>query len=77
MMTIYVPTLQEKKTRCANQIEDVCKEVEKTIKQTIQNNLNSLEKDTDLIVDNITEKLKKDRYLLTYISKINFFLSLN
>jgi len=60
MLTIFVPTLQEKKTRCVNQIDDVCKEVEKTIKQTIQNTLNSLEKDTDNIVNSINLKLKKD-----------------
>jgi len=60
MLTIYIPTLQEKKTRCANQIEDVCKEIEKTIKQTIQNTLNSLEKDSENIVNVINQKLKKD-----------------
>lgn len=51
-----------KKTRCVNQIEDVCKEVEKTIKQTIQNTLNSLEKDTELLINKIDAKLKKDKY---------------
>lgn len=60
MLTIFIPTLQEKKTRCANQIEDVCKVVEKTIKQTIQNTLNSLEKDTDNIVEVINAKIKTD-----------------
>lgn len=60
MLTIFIPTLQEKKTRCANQIDDVCKEIEKTIKQTIQNTLNSLEKDSDRIVNVINHKLKKD-----------------
>jgi len=60
MLTIYVPTLQEKKTRCVNQIDDVCKEIEKTIKQTIQNTLNSLERDTDNIVNTINLKLKRD-----------------
>lgn len=60
MLTIYIPTLQEKKTRCVNQIEDVCKNIEKTIKQTIQNTLNSLEKDADAIVNNLNSKLKKD-----------------
>ena len=49
------------KTRCANQIEDVCKEVEKTIKQTIQNTLNSLEKDTDTVIDSINQKLHSDK----------------
>ena len=32
-------------TRCVNQIDDVCRDVEKTINQTIQNTLNQLEKD--------------------------------
>ncbi len=45
-----------------NQIEEVCKEIEKTIKQTIQNTLTSLEKDTDAIVNNINIKLKRDRF---------------
>lgn len=60
MLTIFIPTLQEKKTRCANQIEDTCKIIEKTIKQTIQNTLNSLEKDTDQIINVINAKIKKD-----------------
>lgn len=59
MLTNYVPTLQEKKTRCVNQIDEVCKQVEKTIKQTIQNTLNSLEKDTELVVETINKKIKK------------------
>ena len=84
MLTIYIPTLQEKvncfmlcvysstrsmlfisvllkKTRCVNQIEDVCKIIEKNIKQTIQNTLNSLEKDTDTIVAKINSTLRKDK----------------
>ena len=32
-----------------NQIEDVCKDIEKTINQTIQNTLNHLERDCDEI----------------------------
>lgn len=60
MLTIFIPTLQEKKTRCANQIEEVCKVVERTIKQTIQNTLNSLEKDVDNVVSVIENKIKKD-----------------
>ena len=32
-----------------NQIEDVCKDIEKTIGQTIQNTLNQLERDCDNI----------------------------
>lgn len=77
MLTIYIPTLQEKvdlilisfsveliffkKTRCVNQIEDVCKQIEKTIKQTIQNTLNSLEKDSDQIINRINDKIKIDK----------------
>lgn len=101
MLTIYIPTLQEKvisffkknkikikyfqnlnkskfkKTRCVNQIEDVCKNIEKTIKQTIQNTLNSLEKDSDVIVNTINSKLKKDSetrsYNLSRSLKSSFF----
>jgi len=36
------------------------KRLKKTIKQTIQNTLNSLEKDTESIVNSINAKLKKD-----------------
>jgi len=61
MLTIYIPTLQEKKTRCVNQIDEVCKEIEKTIKQTIQNTLNSLEKDTDTIITAMNAKITKDK----------------
>ena len=35
--------------RCVNQIEEVCKDIEKTINQTIQNTLNHLERDCDEI----------------------------
>ena len=38
------------------------KQIEKTIKQTIQNTLNSLEKDSDLVISHINNKLKKDKY---------------
>jgi hypothetical protein len=44
-----------------NQIDEVCKQVEKTIKQTIQNTLNSLEKDSDAAICQINSKLKKDK----------------
>lgn len=48
-------------SRCVNQIEEVCRTVEKTINQTVQNTLNSLEKDCELIGDAITETLANDR----------------
>lgn len=46
--------------RCANQIEEVCKEIEKTINQTIQNTLNTLEKDCEKIADMVDKKLTVD-----------------
>ncbi|KAJ8312874.1 hypothetical protein KUTeg_010247 [Tegillarca granosa] len=60
MPTIYIPSMNQKASRCANQIEDVCKEIEKTINQTIQNTLNSLEKDCDQIACMVDEKVQKD-----------------
>ncbi|KAK3773109.1 hypothetical protein RRG08_016212 [Elysia crispata] len=60
MPTIYVPSMNQKGSRCANQIEEVCKEVEKTINQTIQNTLNSLERDCDQISQLVDDKLKED-----------------
>lgn len=49
--------------RCANQIEEVCKEIEKTINQTIQNTLNTLEKDCEKIADIVDKKLTIDTYV--------------
>lgn len=66
MQTIYVPTLIDKPSRCANQIEEVCKEVEKTINQTIQNTLNTLEKDCQNISKLIDEKLEENRENRSY-----------
>ena len=50
--------------RCANQIEEVCKEIEKTINQTIQNTLNTLEKDCEKIADLVDEKLRNDSWVV-------------
>uniref|UniRef100_A0A8C1RME9 Si:ch211-11k18.4 n=1 Tax=Cyprinus carpio TaxID=7962 RepID=A0A8C1RME9_CYPCA len=60
MPTIYVPN-PNKPSRCVNQIEEVCRTIEKTINQTVQNTLNSLEKDCNLITEGITETLHNDR----------------
>ncbi|XP_070203944.1 uncharacterized protein [Littorina saxatilis] len=72
MPTIYVPNMNQKcsikscharlppSSRCANQIEEVCKDVEKTINQTVQNTLNSLERDCDQISQIVEEKLRED-----------------
>lgn len=59
MPTIYIPN-PNKPSRCANQIDEVCKDVEKTINQTIQNTLNQLEKDCDQISSLVNEALKAD-----------------
>lgn len=47
--------------RCANQIEEVCKDIEKTINQTVQTTLNSLERDCDQISQLVEEKLREDK----------------
>lgn len=60
MPTIYVPN-PNKPSRCVNQIEEVCRSIEKTINQTVQNTLNSLEKDCELISEAITDTLSNDR----------------
>jgi hypothetical protein len=59
MPTIYVPN-PNKQVRCVNQIEEVCKDIEKTITQTIQNTLNSLEKDCDTIGDMVDQAIARD-----------------
>jgi len=59
MPTIYVPN-PNKQVRCVNQIEEVCKDVEKTINQTIQNTLNSLEKDCDSIEKLVDDAITTD-----------------
>nr|XP_054748090.1 uncharacterized protein LOC129253700 [Lytechinus pictus] len=66
MPTIYIPTLSSGKSRCVNQIEEVCKDIEKTIKQTIQNSLNTLETDCEHISKIIDDKLDEDRQANSY-----------
>ncbi|XP_029582967.1 uncharacterized protein LOC115170802 [Salmo trutta] len=60
MPTIYVPN-PNKPSRCVNQIEEACRTIEKTINQTVQNTLNSLEKDCELITKAIGDALSHDR----------------
>ncbi|XP_074643160.1 uncharacterized protein LOC141900255 [Tubulanus polymorphus] len=59
MPTIYIPS-PTVKSRCVNQIEEVCKDVEKTINQTIQNTLNTLEKDCESIAELVDQRLIKN-----------------
>lgn len=47
--------------RCENQIDELCREIEKTINHNIQNTLNTLEKDGDAIVDRIDHRISADR----------------
>ncbi|XP_034046904.1 uncharacterized protein si:ch211-11k18.4 [Thalassophryne amazonica] len=61
MPTIYIPN-PNKPSRCVNQIEDVCRTIEKTINQTVQNTLNSLEKDCELIIKATSDTLVNDRW---------------
>ncbi|XP_020778297.1 uncharacterized protein si:ch211-11k18.4 [Boleophthalmus pectinirostris] len=62
MPTIYIPN-PNKPSRCVNQIEEVCRAIEKTINQTVQNTLNSLEKDCELISEAIIDTLAYDRQI--------------
>uniref|UniRef100_A0A8C5DYL4 Uncharacterized LOC114468374 n=1 Tax=Gouania willdenowi TaxID=441366 RepID=A0A8C5DYL4_GOUWI len=62
MPTIYIPN-PNKPSRCVNQIEEVCRTIEKTINQTVQNTLNALEKDCEVISEAITETLSSDRQM--------------
>lgn len=66
MPTIYIPTLSSGKSRCVNQIEEVCKDIEKTINHTVQNTLNTLETDCEHIAKVIDEKLEEDRQANSY-----------
>ncbi|XP_053327421.1 uncharacterized protein LOC128501816 [Spea bombifrons] len=59
MPTIYIPN-PNKPSRCVNQIEEVCKTVEKTITQTVQNTLNALGKDCQKLTESIEAALRQD-----------------
>ena len=52
--------------RCVNQIEEVCKDIEKTINQTIQNTLNALEKDCERIATLIDQQIQDDNSAKAY-----------
>ncbi|GAB6030000.1 hypothetical protein CHUAL_005692 [Chamberlinius hualienensis] len=65
MPTIYIPN-PNKAARCVNQIEEGCKEIEKTINHTIQNTLNSLERDCKQIAQAVDKKLLEDSQAKAY-----------
>ncbi|XP_064392278.1 uncharacterized protein LOC135339954 [Halichondria panicea] len=87
MPAIFVPTLAEKSSKCENQIEELCLEIENTINRSIQNTLNTLERDAQLIVNKINEKQQHDsaqnranlsskcRGVVLYLLAIFLFLS--
>ncbi|XP_065664065.1 uncharacterized protein LOC100199350 [Hydra vulgaris] len=91
MPTIFIPSLTEKAPRCENQIDSVCKEIDKTINQTIQNTLNKLETDCNTVSNKILNILEEDRIqgnanirasvisflLLLMATCLGFFLSLS
>jgi len=59
MPTIYIPSITDR-PRCENNIDSVCKTIEKTINQTIQNTLNTLEKDCSSVTSKINDILEED-----------------
>ena len=59
LSTIFIPN-PNKPARCVNQIEDVCKEIEKTINRTVQNTLNTLESDCTKIENAVVDILKNN-----------------
>jgi len=46
-----------------NQIDEVCKDIEKTINLTVQNTLNTLEHDCDQVAQLIDKTLATDRFV--------------
>ncbi|GBM37351.1 hypothetical protein AVEN_198256-1 [Araneus ventricosus] len=88
LQTVYLPN-PNKPVRCVNQIEDVCKEIEKTINRTVQNTLNTLELDCQRIEDAIINEINTNQnrqsqnlkssgkgilFLLSAISLFTFFV---
>ncbi|XP_043915730.1 uncharacterized protein LOC122791831 [Protopterus annectens] len=59
MPTIYIPN-PNKLNRCVNQIDDVCKMIQKTINLTVQNTLNRFEKDCQEITEMVNKRLTED-----------------
>uniref|UniRef100_A0A3P8WJM9 Si:ch211-11k18.4 n=1 Tax=Cynoglossus semilaevis TaxID=244447 RepID=A0A3P8WJM9_CYNSE len=70
MPTIYIPN-PNKPSRCVNQIEEVCRTIEKTINQTVQNTLNSLEKDCELIGE-VTSQNRRARCKSCFLTLLGF-----
>ncbi|XP_041094591.1 uncharacterized protein si:ch211-11k18.4 [Polyodon spathula] len=65
MPTIYIPN-PNRPSRCVNQIEEACRTIERTINQTVQNTLNSVEKDCELISEAVEKRLRVDSESCSY-----------
>ncbi|KAH8042680.1 hypothetical protein HPB51_025312 [Rhipicephalus microplus] len=61
MPAIYIPDASKQAVRCVNQIEEVCKDIEKTINQTVQNALNSLEHDCEQLSSEVSLRISRDK----------------
>ncbi|XP_062919079.1 uncharacterized protein LOC134354161 isoform X1 [Mobula hypostoma] len=59
MPTIYIPQ-SNKPSRCVNQIDEVCRTIEKAISQTVQKTLNQLERDCLLLTSTVDQRLQED-----------------
>lgn len=64
MPTIYVPTLNSNRSKCVNQLDVICQEIESTINLTIQNTLNQLQDDCKLLSTTIDQRLDADSEIL-------------
>ncbi|CAG7705525.1 unnamed protein product [Allacma fusca] len=61
MPTIYLPEGPGAKSRCANQIQEVCAQVDKKIEETLQNCLNDLKADVDQCEQVLHSRLENDK----------------
>jgi hypothetical protein len=53
-------------TQCVNQIEEVCQDIECTINRTVQNTLNTLERDCETILLLLDKRLEQDNVDCSY-----------
>jgi len=59
--TLYIPSFSDGKSKVANCLEETCEQMKMTIKQSVQNNLNKLERDCKLVNGTIDAFLADDR----------------
>jgi hypothetical protein len=71
MSTIYIPDPAiNRPTKCLNQIDEIHEQIEKTINFTIQNGLNTLDKDYNQVISLIEKKIEKDNETKNHNIKI-------